>query len=259
MSQREKRPDPVPPEKDASVVLMLSLMMQMLAFFILLTSMAVITKEKRMAALGSIAGTFGILSGGANISPGHGPSVPARNILQGDKMPMRTARELTKTAKELGMGHAIHVLPLADGSVRIRMNERFLFAPGKTVLTHQAKLLMKPLAKILSRPEIMQVRIEGFTDETLSRGSLYSSNWELSAARAMRVLRALLAHGVPGPRMSAAGMGSNHPLYRQGRDQSRRVEITIKFRPVVTGRGRGHVSPGLTPAPRHAVAPPTGR
>ncbi len=259
MAQREKKPAPVPPEKDASVILMLSLMMQMLAFFILLTSMAVITKEKRLAALGSIAGTFGILSGGANISPGHGPFVPARAILRGGKMPVRTARELTKTAKELGLGHAIHVLPLADGSVRVRMDERILFAPGGTALTHQAKMLMKPLANILSRPEIMQVRIEGFTDETPARGSLYPSNWELSAARAMSVLRALLARGVPGPRMSAAGMGSNHPLHGKGSNDSRRVEIIIKFRPVVAGRGRGRTSPGLTPAPRHAVAPSTGR
>ncbi len=259
MAQREKKPAPVPPEKDASVILMLSLMMQMLAFFILLTSMAVITKEKRLAALGSIAGTFGILSGGANLSHGHGPSVPVRNLLQGDKAPVRTARELTKTAKELGLAHAIHVLPLADGSVRVRMDERILFAPGGITLTHQAKMLLKPLAKILSRPEIMQVRIEGFTDETPARGSLYPSNWELSAARAMRVLRALLARGVPGSRMSAAGMGSNHPLREHERDQSRRVEITMKFRPVVAGHGRGRASPGFTPAPRHAVAPPVGR
>ncbi len=260
MAQRERRPDAVPPEKDASVVLMLSLMMQMLAFFILLTSMAVITKEKRMAALGSIAGTFGILSGGANLTPGHGPSVPARAIFQGNKIPVRTARELTKTAKELGLGRAIHVLPLANGGVRVRMDERILFAPGTIVLTPRAEALMGPLAKIFSRPEIMKVRIEGFTDETPSHGSLYASNWELSAARAMSVLRALLAHGVPASRMSAAGMGSNHPLHEKGRNASRRVEIVIKFHPVVTGRSRDRTPLGFAaPAPRHAVVPPEGR
>jgi len=235
---------------------MLSLMLQMLAFFIVLSSMAVITKEKRLAALSSIAGTFGVLPGGANLGSIHGPSIPARHIIAGDKAPIRTAKELTKTAKELGMGHAVHVLPLADGSVRVRMDERILFAPGQVVLTRQAESLMQPLARILSRPEIMQVRIEGFTDEMPSRGSLYPSNWELSAARAMSVLRALLARSVPAPRMVAAGMGANQPVHEHGHDQSRRVDITIKFHAVAVNRSEFHVLPNLAPGIHHALTKP---
>jgi len=256
MARREPRPAPVAPEKDVSVGLMLSLMLQMLAFFIVLSSMAAITKEKRLAALSSIAGTFGVLPGGANLGSRHGPSIPARHIIAGDKAPIRTAKALTKTAKELGMGHAVHVLPLADGSVRVRMNEHILFAPGQVVLTHQTKSLMQSFAKILSRPEIMQVRIEGFTDETPTRGSLYPSNWELSAARAMSVLRALLAHGVPAPRMVAVGMGANHPVHEHGRDQSRRVDITIKFHAVTTSRSQFRAMPNLAPGIHHALTKP---
>ncbi len=245
MAKRESKPAAVPPEKDASVILMLALMMQMLAFFILLTAMATITQTKKLAALNSLVGTFGVLSGGANLGSKGGPAVPARNIVSGGRTPpLRTAKELTETAKKLGLAHAIHVLPLADGRVRVRMDEHILFAPGQVTLSAQAQALMKPLSRVFSRPEIIQVRINGYTDETPTRGSRYLSNWEMSAARAMSVLRALQAQGVPSERLLAAGMGSNHPVYDHGHAQSRRVDIILKFHAVRSGRRQFRIMPG---------------
>ena len=236
------------------MILMLALMMQMLAFFILLTAMATITQKKKLAALNSLTGTFGVLSGGANLGSSGGPAMPTRNIIKGKTAPpLRTAKELTETARKLGLGHAVHALPLADGSVRVRMDEQILFAPGQVTLSPEAKALMKPLAVIFARPEVIQVRIDGFTDETPARGSQYLSNWELSAARAMSVLRALLARGVPAKRLLAAGMGNNHPVYDNGRNQSRRVDIILKFHAVRAGRKQYRITSGSSEIIRHTT------
>jgi len=229
MAKKDKKPNPIDPPKDIGAALFLELMMQMLAFFILLTSMAVIVEEKRIAALGSLAGTFSPLPSGANLADGKGPAMPTRSIVEGSAAPKRTAKALTEVAKKLGVD-GLHALSLADKTVRIRFPEQIAFASGQVSLSHRSDALMGELAKIFSRPEVIEIRIEGHTDDKPIRSSLYASNWELSAARAMSVFHGLSQRGVAPTRMIVAGMGDQHPI--QGHPElNRRVEITLKFRP----------------------------
>jgi chemotaxis protein MotB len=194
---RQKKPDPVMPDKDPGAALFLELMMQMLAFFILLTSIAVIVDERRLAAIGSLAGTFSPLPKGANLSQGKGPSMPARDIVDGNRAPRRTAKELTEVARELGLGDAIEVLPLDQDSVRVRFPETIVFGSGQVNVSRDMYPLMDKLAAVFSRPEVIEVRVEGHTDDRPMRGSIYPSNWELSAARAMSLFHAFSERGVP--------------------------------------------------------------
>jgi len=254
MAKRQKKPDPVLPDKDPGAALFLELMMQMLAFFILLTSIAVIVDERRLAAIGSLAGTFSPLPKGANLTEGNGPSMPARDIVDGNRAPRRTAKELTEMARELGLGDAIHVLPLDQDKVRVRFPETIVFAPGQVGISPDMFPLMDRLAKVFTRPEVIEIRIEGHTDDTPVRGVLYPSNWELSAARAMSLFHAFSERGVPNGRMIAAGMGDKHPIAGNPK-MSRRVEIELKFRPV-TVNPESQVSTGKLVSPqRHVVAP----
>ncbi|MDQ7001701.1 MAG: OmpA family protein [Ghiorsea sp.] len=254
MAKRQKKPDPVLPDSDPGAALFLELMMQMLAFFILLTSIAVIVDERRMAAIGSLAGTFSPLPKGANLTEGKGPSMPARDIIDGNRAPRRTAKELTKMARELGLGDAIHVLPLDQDKVRVRFPETIVFAPGQVGISPNMFPLMDRLAKLFKRPEVIEIRIEGHTDDTPVRGVLYPSNWELSAARAMSLFQAFSERGVPNGRMIAAGMGDKHPIKGNPR-MSRRVEIELKFRPVTVNPENQVFSGKLMVPQRHVVAP----
>jgi len=234
MAQRKKKA-PEAPVKGSGDALFLELMMQMLAFFILLTSMAVIVDEKRLAALGSLAGTFSVLSKGANLSKGTGPSVPSRSVTKTTSTPKRTAKALTDLAKELGVEDSLHVLPLTKNEVRVRMNESILFASGSTALPAQADELMRRLAVLLKRPEVNQVVIQGHTDNTPASGQ-FRDNWQLSAARAMSVFRRFAELGMPAGRMVVQGMGPTHPIRDElgvvDGPKSRRVELVIRFRPV---------------------------
>ncbi len=240
MAKRESAPAPVPPPKDLGAGLFLELMMQMLAFFILLVSMAVIVDEKRLAALGSLAGTFSPLPRGMNISKGEGPGVPTREIMKGRTAPKRTAKALTKMARDLGKGDAVSVLPLDNNQVMVRFPEHIAFAPGQVELSPAAIPFLDQLAKQFVRPEIIEVRIEGHTDDKPIKSSIYASNWELSATRAMNVFLRLAEKGVPRGRMVVAGMGDQHPIANHP-ELSRRVDITLKFRPTTEQQAEGAV------------------
>lgn len=253
MAKRQKKPDPVPPHKDPGASLFLELMMQMLAFFILLTSIAVIVDERRLAAIGSLAGTFSPLPDGANLSQGKGPSMPARDIVDGNRAPRRTAKELTELSRELGLGDAVHALPLDQDSVRVRFPENIAFATGKVTISPKLYPLMDKLGEMFQRPEVIEILIEGHTDDTPVRGSLYPSNWELSAARAMSLFHELSKRGVPNGRMIAAGMGDKHPIPNEP-SLSRRVEIVLKFRPVTVNPESPRAGKLVEPQ-RHVVAP----
>jgi len=253
MAKREKKPGPIDRPKDIGAALFLELMMQMLAFFILLTSMAVIVEEKRLAALGSLAGTFSPLPDGANLSKGKGPGMPARDIVDGSQAPKRTAKALTEVAKSLGE-NGMNVLPLDEDTVRMRLSESIAFESGHVDLSPEMMPLMDKLAVIFSRPEVIEVRIEGHTDDKPIRSSLYPSNWELSAARAMNVFHALSERGVPDTRMVVAGMGGEHPIENRP-ELSRRVEVILKFRPVTSDPDNHVKSMKISSPQRPAVAP----
>jgi len=257
MAKREKKPDPIDLPKNIGAALFLELMMQMLAFFILLTSMAVIVEEKRLAALGSLAGTFSPLPKGANLAEGHGPAMPARDIVDGSNAPKRTAKALTDVAKELGVD-GMTAMPLDKESVRVRFPEQIAFKSGEVELTARSAVLMDRLADIFMRPEVIEVRIEGHTDDTPIRSRIYPSNWELSAARAMSVFHALADRGVANTRMVVAGMGDKHPVESHP-ELSRRVEVILKFRPLTENPDGNRAKKDFTPGQRATVAsPPQG-
>jgi len=233
MAKRAKKPALLPFPSDPGAALFLELMMQMLAFFILLTSYAVIVEDKRIAAIGSLTGTFNVMPRGANLAKGNGPGMPAKNLVQGSTAPKRTAKELTEIAKALGMQDAVTILPLDKQQVRIRLPGRIAFHAGQVELSEQMLKLMDDLAITFSKPDVIEISIEGYSDNKPLHNATYASNWELSAARAMSVFHALAERGVAKTRMIAGGMGGNHPLPGHP-ELDRRVEISLKFRPVTS-------------------------
>jgi chemotaxis protein MotB len=76
------------------------------------------------------------------------------------------------------------------------------------------------------------VRIEGHTDDVPIRTPRYSSNWELSTARASSVVAHLITNvGIEPGRLSAAGYGEFHPRAANdspvNRARNRRIDIVI--------------------------------
>jgi chemotaxis protein MotB len=76
------------------------------------------------------------------------------------------------------------------------------------------------------------VRIEGHTDNVPVHNAQFDSNWELSAARAMRIARLFLELNAIAPdRISVAGYAEYHPVASnstvEGRAANRRVDLVV--------------------------------
>ena len=118
--------------------------------------------------------------------------------------------------------------------VEITLPAQLLFESGsarfRTDTAEQVADLVAGIVDViggLSEP----VSVEGFTDNIPSQGGAYPSNWELSAARASTVVRALEAQRIDPERLAAVGYGENFPLATNatpdGRAENRRVALVI--------------------------------
>jgi chemotaxis protein MotB len=78
------------------------------------------------------------------------------------------------------------------------------------------------------------IQIEGHTDNRPINTNLFPSNWELSAARAIAVVKFLHSQGLPNERLVAAGYGEFQPLGPNDtlpqRERNRRIELKLTSR-----------------------------
>ncbi len=129
--------------------------------------------------------------------------------------------------------------PLASGRVtlnngKIGISGNVLFALNSDQLQPEGKQLLnslsQPIAAYLSASEQI-LMVSGFTDDMPVRGSnrQFTDNWELSAQRALTVMRTLIEDGVPSSSIFAAAFGSQQPVAANtdadGRARNRRVEM----------------------------------
>jgi chemotaxis protein MotB len=120
--------------------------------------------------------------------------------------------------------------PDARGLV-VSIRESGSFTTGSAELPPAAQELIAHVAdRLRSIPNA--VRVEGHTDDVPIQTSKYASNWDLSTARATRVVDYLIRAGDVDPaRLSAAGYAEFRPLAPndspENRARNRRTDIVI--------------------------------
>jgi chemotaxis protein MotB len=116
-----------------------------------------------------------------------------------------------------------------------------LFDTGSSLLRPEATFQLDKLAAALNEletkipPDIAWVmRIDGHTDIRPIATVEFPSNWELSSARAISVVRYLMEQGVPANRLVAAGFGEFQPIEagdsEQALSKNRRIELKLTER-----------------------------
>ena len=124
---------------------------------------------------------------------------------------------------------------------RFVFQSEVLFAPGNAELGDAAKRQLDPVIAALKDiagripPEINWVlRVDGHTDRRPISNALFASNWELSTARAISVVRYAIAQGIEPARLIAAGFADNQPLDPQNNEEAyrrnRRIELKLTER-----------------------------
>ena len=103
---------------------------------------------------------------------------------------------------------------------------------GRTTLTAFARTLLE-IARRIPADVSWVLRVDGHTDRVPIASDRFPSNWELSTARALSVVKFLIAQGVPAKRLAASGFGEFQPLDSEGpaaNPRNRRIEMRLTDR-----------------------------
>ena len=100
---------------------------------------------------------------------------------------------------------------------------------GEKQLANVAKRLVE-IAATIPKEVNWVLQVDGHTDSKAIASAQYPSNWELSAARAIAVVKFLHSEGIPNDRLVAAGYGEYQPLSSTDAARNRRIELKLTNR-----------------------------
>jgi len=209
------------------------LITQILIFFVLLFSFSSIDKSKFNAAMLSLQGSLGIIDGGMVIHEGdfiEGGEVEELLISAQEQQEFELLQEEVEeiVTEENLKGVQVN---LDERGLVIRLIEGVLFDSGKADIKDEAKDILDKLAPLLKETH-KHIRIEGHTDNLPIHTREFPSNWELSTARAVNVVKYMIEkHNFSPYILSAAGYGEYRPIApndsAKNRSLNRRVDIII--------------------------------
>ena len=108
-----------------------------------------------------------------------------------------------------------------------------LFGAGEQQINQLAGTL-KDIASRIPKDVDWILRVDGHTDSRPIRTARFPSNWELSSARAIAVVKKLIAQGIPPHRLAATGFGEFRPLEAgpgaAALSRNRRIEFKLTGR-----------------------------
>jgi chemotaxis protein MotB len=124
---------------------------------------------------------------------------------------------------------------------RFVFQSEVLFGRGSDQLGRPGKIQIQQLSKTLKGimvkipPQIDWVlRVDGHTDQIPIKTSRFPSNWELSTARAISVVKFLIDQDIPATNLAATGFGEFQPINpgktEKDRRQNRRIELKLTQR-----------------------------
>lgn len=200
----------------------------MLALFIILFAMSTISRVKVQEFAKLVSAGFNNTwsvnqppNGGANgeASFEASSSIPA------------IQKELEKYVKQNHLEQQVQVHSEARGLVVTLLSDKSYYDSGSAVMRPETLKILDGIAPLLKRSG-NQLSVEGYTDNVPISTYQFPTNWELSAARAVGVVRYLNEHdGVPADRLEAADFGEYHPRNKNAtpeeRQLNRRVDIVL--------------------------------
>jgi len=212
------------------------LMSLLLCFFVLLLSMSTMDAKKIAEAVGSLAGSMGVMEGGTIIKNTKEKGTPtSQSPTDANNMDKQISQAIAEF-KELSQNANGNTISLEEGEegFLIHLPADITFKSGSAQIANEDSILfLKRLALIIKTlPPEVQVQVRGYTDNVPPpQTSLYQDNWELSAARAITVVKELIKNKVKPTRLSAAAYGEFHPIATnatsKGRAKNRRVDIVF--------------------------------
>ncbi len=120
---------------------------------------------------------------------------------------------------------------IVRGRMVVELSSNILFPSGQARLKEEGEEALGELAGILTTIPDRDFQIAGHTDNVPMNSQRFKSNWELSTARAVTVVKFLQEAGVSPASLSASGYAEFQPASDndspEGKQQNRRIEIVL--------------------------------
>ncbi|MCL2845317.1 MAG: flagellar motor protein MotB [Chitinivibrionia bacterium] len=210
------------------------LMALLVCFFVLLFALSTVDPGKFDLAASSFQQAFNGVMTSLPTVPIHQEVIRPR--LGGDAQNKRIAADAAMRIREVAQRENLQdavKVEVTDSGIAIRISDRVSFDPGSDRLHADFSTILQEITRIANDMPDREVRVEGHTDNVPIRTARFPSNWELSAARAVAVLRYLYQNGVAPSRLSAVGYGEFRPVASNateaGRRENRRIEVYIEY------------------------------
>ncbi|HUV49847.1 MAG TPA: OmpA family protein [Anaerolineae bacterium] len=242
MKSRSKKPE----DKGGAWLLTFNDMVTLLlTFLVLVLSLSEMDKSKLAALSGSMNAVFDTPKLKKEDVKVFTPFViPIRNkAMMFEKKKRELAERVNKaagmTAGTTGEGasavpEGMAMAKVIKEGVRVTLVEKLLFEAGTAEIEEKNRPALKSLCSIFQKTDSL-IRVEGHTDDIPINTPGFPSNWELSTARAVNVIKYFISQGGILPeRLSAAGYGDSKPLLPNvsdhNRDINRRVEVILALK-----------------------------
>jgi chemotaxis protein MotB len=144
-----------------------------------------------------------------------------------------------------------------SGNMVVQLPAEVLFPSGSADLSEEGKLSVLEVGIVLKQFPDRRFMVVGHTDSQPVSSGVYSSNWELSTARAVTVTRFLIQAKMKAESLVAAGAAEFDPTADNktagGRQKNRRIEIVLlpdlKELPVIPEPALPQATPTIDKAP----------
>jgi chemotaxis protein MotB len=212
----------------------------LMVFFVLLFTMSTIDSRKMLDFQYAMQSGLGILKTGKNVSISVKRTQPVDDMshimtqAEGEKNKQGRSQLLGKLFDQIRQSMEddlnIQVTHSPQGT-RLSFEDQVLFDFGRADINPAGYKMLNRIAKAIKKVS-KPVRVEGHTDNVPIQTRRFPSNWELSVARAVNVVKYFAEVGNIDPhRLSAVGYGESRPVVgndtASNRAKNRRVEILL--------------------------------
>jgi len=230
MAEKKKEECP-PPGSPAYMTTYGDMMTLLLTFFVLLLSFSSMRDAEFRRAIGALRGALGVLPHEQSIVEPRTMPIPQLSNLMESEVAESLA-ELNETMNEMGMSSDIVKLQLTEEGIKLRLSDTLMFDVGRAHIKPEIYPILQSIMNVTEGwPN--RIIIEGHTDDRPIRTEEFPSNWELSAQRAINVVKYFEEMGVDPLKLYPIGRGNNDPIVPNdtevNRSLNRRLEIYIEY------------------------------
>jgi chemotaxis protein MotB len=127
----------------------------------------------------------------------------------------------------------------SSNQIRMSFQSQVFFQSGSAEISSESAKIIDTISQELKKIPTGQMEVEGHTDSAPIQSLYFPSNWELSSARAARIVRRMIENGLEGKKMVAQGYADSRPFVphydetgkeiEENRVKNRRVVLVVKL------------------------------